>query len=88
MRIVKSWRVCPAETMLRVNKPEASTHPSVPQPFRRLKRNELVSPSGFIVDERGGFKPSERPGRFHADALVKQIYRRDENGSIAIERLK
>ena len=60
----------------RVNKPEASANAGVPQRFRRLKRNELVSVGDFVVDGHRRFEPWEGPSGFQARAFLRPIYRK------------
>ena len=60
----------------RTVKPEAPAGASVPERFRRLKWNELVSHGDFVANEGRRLEPWEGPGGFRADAFVKPIYRR------------
>jgi hypothetical protein len=44
----------------RTGEPEAPARASVPERFRRLKRNEVVWSGDFVADERLGFELWER----------------------------
>jgi hypothetical protein len=60
----------------------------VPERFRRLKWNELVSLGDFVRNEHRRFELWQGPGGFRADSFVKPIYRRDESRSTATKQLK
>ena len=69
---------CAIKPTRRTGESEALARVSVPERFRRLKRNELVCPGDFVADGHEGLEPWEGPGGFRADAFVKLIYRRKE----------
>jgi hypothetical protein len=67
---------CLAKPTQRTGEPEAPARASVPEPFRRLKWNEVVWSGDFVADERLEFELSEalgvfRPGSFARPNLPK-----------------
>jgi hypothetical protein len=79
---------CPSKTEPRGKKPAASAKAGLPECFRRLKWNEVVSRGDFVMDEHRGFEPWEGPGGFRANAFLKPIYRRSESRLTAIKKPK
>lgn len=57
-------------------KAAAAVKAALPEQFRLLKWNELVSRGDFIEDGHQGFEPWEGPSGFRAGSFVKQIFRR------------
>ena len=68
----------PAKPMQRTGEPEAPARASVPERFRRLKRNEVVWSGDFVADERLGFELWEAPGVSRAGSFARPIYRKEE----------
>src|SRR6202045_901614 len=68
----------PAKPTQRTGEPEAPARASVPERFRRLKRNEVVWSGDFVADERLGFELWEAPGVFRAGSFARPIYRKEE----------
>jgi hypothetical protein len=67
---------CATRIARRVKPSKMPAPAAVPERFRRLKWNELVSRGDFVADGRQGFEPWEGPPGFRADAFLKPIYRR------------
>jgi len=61
---------------------------AVPEHFRRLKANELVSPGDFVVNESLALELWEGPGGFRADSFIKEIYRQDKSHPAEIKKLE
>src|ERR1700736_427738 len=53
---------CLAKPTQRTGEPEAPARASVPEPFRRLKWDEVVWSGEFVADERLGLELWEAPG--------------------------
>ena len=68
----------PAKPTQRTGEPEAPARASVPERFRRLKRNEVVWSGDFVADERLGFELWEAPGVSRAGSFARPIYRKEE----------
>src|ERR1700736_4665353 len=66
----------PAKPTQRTGEPEAPARASVPERFRRLKRNEVVWSGDFVADERLGFELWEAPDVFRAGSFARPITRR------------
>jgi hypothetical protein len=64
---------CLAKPTQRTVEPEAPARASVPERFRRLKRNEVVWSGDFVADERLEFEVWEAPGVFRAGSLRDQF---------------
>ena len=60
MRFEPNDNELPAKPTQRTGEPEAPARASVPERFRRLKRNEVVWSGDFVADERLGFELWER----------------------------
>src|SRR6266478_8306088 len=63
----------PAKPTQRTGEPEAPARASVPERFRRLKRNEVVWSGEFVADERLGFELWEAPDVFRAGSFARPI---------------
>jgi hypothetical protein len=57
----------------------ATVKAALPQQFRLLKWNELVSRGDFIEDGHQGFELWEGPSGFRAGSFVKPTYRRQHH---------
>src|SRR5258708_20217063 len=68
----------PAKPMQRTGEPEAPARASVPERFRRLKRNEVVWSGDFVADERLWFELWEAPGVSRAGSFARPIYLKEE----------
>ena len=79
---------CPTKAAPRWKKPAVSAKAGVPECFRRLKWNEVVSRGDFVMDEHRGFELWDGPGGFRANAFLKPIYRRYERRLAAIKKSK
>ena len=62
----------------RTGEPEAPARASVPERFRRLKRNEVVWSGDFVADERLGFELWERRTYSEPGSFARPIYRKEE----------
>ena len=69
---------CLAKPTQQTGEPEAPARASVPERFRRLKRNEVVWSGDFVADERLGFELWEAPGVFRAGSFARPIYQKEE----------
>src|SRR5271165_1691290 len=69
---------CLAKPTQQTGEPEAPARASVPERFRRLKRNEVVWSGDFVADERLGFELWEAPDVFRADSFARPIYQKEE----------
>ena len=69
---------CLAKPTHRTGKSEAPARASVPERFRRLKRNEVVWSGDFVADERLGFELWEAPDVFRAGSFARPIYQKEE----------
>ena len=69
---------CLAKPTQQTGEPEAPARASVPERFRRLKRNEVAWSGDFVADERLGFELWEAPGVFRAGSFARPIYRKEE----------
>jgi hypothetical protein len=69
---------CLGKPKQRTREPEAPAIVSVPERFRRLEWNEVVSPGDFVADKRLGLQPWEGPGGFRAGSFAGPIYRKEE----------
>ena len=67
---------CLAKPTQQTGEPEAPARASVPERFRRLKRNEVVWSGDFVADERLGFELWEAPDVFRAGSFARPITRR------------
>src|ERR1700738_4299901 len=67
---------CLAKPTQQTGEPEAPARASVPERFRRLKRNEVVWSGDFVADERLGFELWEAPDVFRAGSFARPIIRR------------
>jgi hypothetical protein len=65
---------CLAKPTQQTGEPEAPARASVPERFRRLKRNEVV----WSVDERLWFELWEAPDVFRAGSFARPIYQKEE----------
>jgi hypothetical protein len=61
---------CLAKPTQQTGEPEAPARASVPERFRRLKRNEVVWSGDFVADERLGFELWEAPDVFRAGSFA------------------
>ena len=69
---------CLAKPTQQTGEPEAPARASVPERFRRLKRNEVVWSGDFVADERLRFELWEAPDVFRAGSFARPIYRKEE----------
>ncbi len=69
---------CLAKPTQQTGEPEAPARASVPERFRRLKRNEVVWSGDFVADERLGFELWEAPDVFRAGSFARPIYQKEE----------
>ena len=79
---------CLAKPTQRTGEPEAPARASVPEPFRRLKWNEVVWSGDFVADERLEFELWEGPGVFRAGSFARPIYRKEETERVEANLLK
>ena len=77
---------CLAKPVQRTGEPEAPARASVPERFRRLKRNEVVWTGDFVADERLGLQLWEGPNVFRTGSFARPIYEQDaaESGCKAV----